>query len=191
AQDSTAISVEKVIEEAMAESIGLEIDRSALLGLGGLEPRGVIQTEGILTEDLANNPIESYDFLSRANTKLLNANEKPTALIAPSQMFGDLDLLKDKDENPMKPCPSYAGEGPNRPSYQKLSSNQLEDSAVLADWGKLLIGFRTEIQLDVTDKVSDAFERLEVWLRAFIRIDCGIKREHAFCHIKNYGEVAS
>jgi len=191
-QDSTALGVEQIIEEAMATSIGQEIDRAVLSGIGGLEPRGILNTEGILEEDLENNPIANFDFLSRAYFKLQAENEfNITALIAPSNLFRDLDLLKDATTlNPLKPPLSYEGTQ-QKPSYQKLSSNQLSDSAILGDFSKILVGFRTEMQIDVTDKVSDAFQRLEVWLRCFIRLDVGIKREKSMCHIKNFGEIAS
>lgn len=190
-QDATSVNMEQVLEGLIAESLALEIDRVVLNGAGGLEPRGILQTEGILEEDLENKPIESYDFLSRANTKLLNANEKPSALICQSQLFGDLDLLKNKDDDPLKPPVSYTGEGTNRPSYLKLPSNQLSGVGLIGDFSKCLLGVRTDIQIDVSDKGSDAFKSLNVLIRLFQRIDVGIKRPKAFCKIANYGAVAS
>lgn len=188
AQDG--VNVEQVIENAMAESIALELDRAVLNGAGGTEPTGILQTDGILTEDLENNPITSFDFLSNAYFKLEAENELATGLIAPSDMFHNLDLLKDEVNNRLLPPLSYEGTK-QKPSYQKLSSNQLSDSAVLGDFSKAVIGMRTDLQVDVTDKAGDSFERLEVWIRCYLRVDVGIKRTKAFCHIKNYGEIAS
>ncbi|MBA7492303.1 hypothetical protein ES702_02852 [subsurface metagenome] len=188
AQDG--INVQTVIEEAISDAIALALDLAVLSGAGGLEPRGILNTEGILEEDLENAEITSYDFLSKAYFKLEAENEIATGLIAPSDLFSDLDLLKDKNDNRLLPPISFEGT-PQKPSYQKLSSNQLSTSAVLGDFGKVLVGMRTELQIDVADKVGDAFEKMEVWIRAFIRADVGIKRPKAFVHIKNYGEVAS
>jgi len=188
AQDG--VNVEEVIENAMAESIALELDRAVLNGIGGLEPTGILQTDGILTEDLENDPITSFDFISRAYFALEGENEFATGLIAPSNLFADLDLLKDEVNNRLLPPLSYEGTQ-QKPSYQKLSSNQLVSSAVLGDFTKVVIGMRSDLQVDVADKVGDAFERLEVWIRCFLRADVGIKRPSAFCHIKNYGEIAS
>lgn len=188
AQDG--VNVEQVIEEAMTDAIALALDLAVLNGAGETEPTGILQTEGILTEDLENNPITSFDFLSRAYFKLEAQNELATGLIAPSDMFADLDLLKDKNLNRLQPPLSYEGTK-QKPSYQKLSSNQLVNSAVLGDFNKVVIGMRTDLQVDVADKVGDAYERLEVWIRCFLRADVGIKRPGAFCHIKNYGEIAS
>ncbi|MBA7492314.1 hypothetical protein ES702_02864 [subsurface metagenome] len=188
AQDG--INVQQVIENAISDAIALALDLAVLNGAGGLEPTGILNTEGILTEDLENAEITSYDFLSRAYFKLEAENEIATGLIAPSDMFADLDLLKDKNDNRLLPPISFEGT-PQKPSYQKLSSNQLSTNAVLGDFGKVLVGMRTELQIDVADKVGDSFEKMEVWIRAFIRADVGIKRPKAFCEIANYGEVAS
>jgi len=54
----------------------------------------------------------------------------------------------------------------------------------------VLVGMRTDLQVDVTDKVGDSFEKLQVWIRSFIRADVGIKRASAFCKIANFSEVA-
>lgn len=188
AQDG--VNVEQVIEDAMTDAIALALDLAILNGTGGTEPVGILQTEGILTEDLENNPITSFDFLSKAYFKLEAENELATGLIAPSNMFADLDLLKDENLNRLQPPLSYEGTI-QKPSYQKLSSNQLSKSAVLGDFTKVVIGMRTDLQVDVTNKAGDSFEKLEVWIRCYLRADVGIKRPKAFCHIKNYGELAS
>ncbi len=186
AQDG--INIETVIEDAISDAIALALDQAVLSGIGGLEPTGVLNTDGILTEDLAHADISSYDFLSRAYWKLEAENEMATALIAPSNMYSDLDLLKDTLNNRLLPPLSY--EGTPQKSYQKLSSNQLSDSAVIGDFGKVLIGMRTDLQIKLAE-TGEGFEKLEIWIRAFLRADVGIKRPKAFCHIKNYGELAS
>lgn len=188
AQDG--VNVEQTIEDAMTDAIALALDLAVLNGAGGLSPTGILQTLGILEEDLENNPIASFDFLSNSYFKLEKENEIATALIAPSDMFRDLDLLKNEDLDRLQPPLSYEGTQ-QKPSYQKLSSNQLSNSAILGDFSKVVIGMRSDFQIDVTDKAGDSYEKLEVWIRCFLRADVGIKREKAFCHIKNFGEVAS
>ncbi|MBA7619155.1 hypothetical protein ES703_26491 [subsurface metagenome] len=187
AQDG--LNVENVIEEAMSDAIALALDLAVLSGIGGLEPKGIIQTDGILSEDLENAEISSYDFLSRAYWKLEAENELASGLIAPSSMFADLDLLKDLDNNRLQPPLSWEGSS-QKPSYLKLSSNQLSDSAVMGDFSKVLVGMRTDLQIKLAE-TGEGFEKLEIWIRAYLRADVGIKREKAFCHIKNYGLVAS
>ncbi|MBA7493080.1 hypothetical protein ES702_03635 [subsurface metagenome] len=186
AQDG--INIETVIEDAISDAIALALDQAVLSGIGGLEPTGILNTDGILSEDLENAEISSYDFLSRAYWKLEAENEMATALIAPSNMFADLDLLKDTLHNRLLPPLSY--EGTPQKSYQKLSSNQLSDSAIIGDFGKALIGMRTDLQIKLAE-TGEGYEKLEIWIRAYLRADVGIKRPKAFCHIKNYGEVAS
>ncbi|MBA7493070.1 hypothetical protein ES702_03625 [subsurface metagenome] len=187
AQDG--INVENVIEEAMSDAIALALDLAVLNGIGGLEPTGILNTDGILTEDLGNEDIASYDFLSRAYYKLEAENEIATGLIAPSNMFADLDLLKDLQNNRLSPPLSWEG-SPQKRSYLKLSSNQLSDSAVMGDFSKVLVGMRTDLQIKVAE-TGEGFEKLEVWIRCFLRADVGLRRPKSMCHIKNYGEVAS
>lgn len=50
---------------------------------------------------------------------------------------------------------------------------------------------RTDLQVDVVDKVGGSFEKLWVWIRAFIRTYVEITRASAFCKIANFSEVAS
>ena len=189
AQDG--INVEQVIEDAITDAIALALDLAVLNGIGGTEPTGILNTDGILTEDLENADITSYDFLSKAYYKLQAENEyNITGLIAPSNMFADLDLLKDENNNRLLPPLSWEG-SPQKPSYQKLSSNQLSDSAILGDFSKVLVGMRSELEIKVADTPGDSFKKLEVWIRCFLRADVGIKRPKAFCKIANYGEVAS
>ncbi|MBA7615980.1 hypothetical protein ES703_23270 [subsurface metagenome] len=188
AQDG--INVENVIEEAMSDAIALALDLAVLNGSGAEnQPTGILNTDGILTEDLENADITSYDFLSRAYYKLEAENEIATGLIAPSNLFSDLDLLKDLQNNRLSPPLSWEG-SPQKPSYQKLSSNQLSDSAVMGDFSKVLVGMRTDLQVKVAE-TGEGFEKLEVWIRCFLRADVGIRRPKAFCKIANYGEVAS
>lgn len=188
AQDG--LNVESVIEEAMSDAIALALDLAVLNGSGAdNQPTGILNTDGILEEDLENADITSFDFLSNAYYKLEAENEIATGLIAPSGMFADLDLLKDLQNNRLQPPLSYEGT-PQKPSYQKLSSNQLSDSAVMGDFGKALIGMRTDLQIKVAE-TGEGFEKLEVWIRCFLRADVGIKRPKAFLKIANYGEVAS
>ncbi|MBA7657861.1 hypothetical protein ES703_65804 [subsurface metagenome] len=187
AQDG--LNVEQVIEDSLSDALALALDLAVLSGVGGLEPKGIISTDGILSEDLENAEISSYDFLSRAYWKLEAENELASGLIAPSQMFADLDLLKDLQNNRLQPPLSWEGSS-QKPSYLKLSSNQLSDSAVMGDFSKVLVGMRTDLQIKLAE-TGEGFEKLEIWIRAYLRADVGIKREKAFCHIKNYGLVAS
>lgn len=181
-----SLNAVETIENAIAQSIGLAMDLAALSGAGGTEPTGILNTSDILEEDLASSAISNYNFLSSAYYKLQAENEIATALIAPSAMFADLDLLKDKNNNPLQPPLSYA-------NYMKLSSNQLTNNAVMGDFKHLIIGIRNQIQIDIanTNGLDAAFKNLQVWIRAFVRMDVGIKRPAGFCNIKNYGEVSS
>jgi len=186
-----AIELERNIENALTTSISQALDLAILLGNGGNEPQGIIGTIGVLEEDLAFADIVDYDFLSNAYFKIENCNERATALIAPSEMYKSLDLLKNTNGDRLLPPLSYEGTQ-TLPSYKKLSSNQLINDGLMGDYKKVIVGFRSDnMQIETTTKGGSAFAKLETWIRVYFRVSVGISRPAAFCHIKNFGEIAS
>jgi len=178
--------VESYIETAMAKAIAQGIDKACLTGSGeGEEPKGVINQDGILEQDLENEEITSYDPFSNAYYKVEAENITPTGLIAPSSVYATLDLLKDTANNPLKPPQSWD-------KLRKFSSNQLTSyNAVMGAFNNLLIGMRTRARLEMTRTGGDTFEKLQVGLRIYTRFDVALSLAQAFCHIKNIGPVSS
>lgn len=178
--------VDDFITFALSKAVAQAIDKACLTGSGiGESPTGIIKQDNILVEDLENTDISSYDFLSNAYYKIEAENITPTALIAPSSVFASLDLLKDKNDNPLRAPASYE-------KLRKFSSNQLTSAnSVMGDFSNLLIGMRTRARLETTREAGDTFEKLQVSFRIYTRFDCALAIPQAFCHIKNIGEVSS
>lgn len=178
--------VDEFVSFALSKAVAQAIDLACLTGSGeGENPKGIINQDDILEEDLENANITSYDFLSNAYYKVEAENITPTALIAPSSMFASLDLLKDKNDNPLRAPASYD-------KIRKFSSNQLNSfNAVMGDYSNLLIGMRTRARLETTRTAGDTFDKLQVGLRIYTRMDCALGIPEAFCHIKNIGEISS
>ncbi len=170
------VGVEKSIEAAISKGISQEIDRACLLGAGTLEPLGVALTTGILTEEFTTSI--DYSNLSSAYFKLQAENIDANSLIMASSLFATLDALVSTTEGqPIIPPPSYE-------KYAKLSSNQLTAQGIIGQYSNLIVGMRTNLNLEVSRVAEDALTKMQVLIRAYARMDCGIKLPAAFCLIK-------
>ncbi len=172
------VGVEKAIEQMLAKSISQEIDRACLLGTGSdNEPKGIANTTGILTEEWEAAGDIAYSNLSSAFYKLEAVNNSPNSLIMASSLLGTLDALVDLQEQPLKPPPSYE-------KYAKLPSNQLTEQGILGLYSNLLVGLRTNLNLEVSRVAESALTEMKILIRAFARMDCTCKIANSFCLIK-------
>jgi len=178
--------VQNAIQTAMAKAVSQGIDLGCLSGTGlNNQPKGIINQDNILEEDCEDTPLENYDHFSSAYFKLQGQNINPNALIAPSSLLAQVDLLKDtNDGQPLRPPESWS-------KYQKLSSNQLVDNAILGDFSRLLIGMRTNARFEMTRLSDTAFQNMQVWLRIYCRFDVALALPEAFCNIKDFLEIGS
>ncbi|MBA7583990.1 hypothetical protein ES708_25942 [subsurface metagenome] len=180
------VGVSQAIQSSIARQLALDIDLVVLAGAGGLAPTGIINTTGILLEE-ATFPLTDYSSFSSAFTKIENVNGTPGALVMSSDLFGVLDKLVSATElQPLLPPESWK-------SYKHLSSNQLVSSGILGDFSQAVLGVRTTMNLalgDLSGKVessrtaNDAFSKLLIFVRSYLRADVGIKIPEFFCHIK-------
>ena len=177
--------VESAIQTAMAKAVSQGIDLACLSGSGlNNQPKGILSQDNVLEEDCNLTELTNYDHLSSAYFKVSAGNNLATALIAPSSLFAQLDLLKDLQDQPLKPPESYT-------LYQKLSSNQLVNNAVLGEFKNLLLGMRTTSRFEMTRLSDTAFQNLQVWLRIYTRFDCALALPEAFCNIKDFLAISS
>lgn len=179
AQDGMAGTVETAINNAISLAIAQEIDRACLIGAGTLEPKGIVNTTDVLTEIYS---AAGYSCFSSGYFKVEAENGTVNALIAPSSVYAALDQLQDLQNQPLNAPVSWS-------KYKQLSSNQLlNNQSVMGDFTGLLIGTRQTINLEVSREAIEAFERLQILIRAYVRIDVAVKQPKHFCVI---GETSS
>ncbi|MBA7563679.1 phage major capsid protein [Candidatus Atribacteria bacterium 1244-E10-H5-B2] len=169
------VGVSKSIEAALSTAIAQAIDKACLNGIGTLEPLGIALTPDILTEEFETSI--DYSTLSAAYFKLQQENIDGNSLIMASSLFATLDALVDLEGQPVKPPPSYE-------KYAKLSSNQLVAQGIMGNYKNLIIGMRTNMNIEVSRTAESALTKMQVLIRAYSRMDCGIKLPKAFCLIK-------
>lgn len=187
-----AAGVSDAIRDALAEKIALEMDRAALMGTGtNNEPTGVASTSDINSIELGTGngaALTNYNPFSQAYQKVLENNGEPGAVIFAPRTFGEVDRFTAADNQPLRAPQSYQ-------QLQKLVTNQVPidlsigtsndgTMAFVANWSKLLLGIRTQLRIEISrvagDSTNNAFEDLQVWIRAYARMDVAIRQPEHF-----------
>ena len=190
-----APNIDRVVENALAEALALELDRAALFGSGtNDEPTGIFNTTGIQTYLMGENgaALTNFDPFSLAVQKVLEANGTPRALIWAPRTAGEVDRLKDSTGQPLQPPESFRVL--SKFVTKQVPTNLTQGTATnascgfVADWSQLLVGVRTNLVIEASrvaaDGAGSAFQNLQVWIRAYLRADVQLARPEHFCIIK-------
>jgi HK97 family phage major capsid protein len=171
-----------IVERDISAALALAMDYAALRGAvtdPQLGPIGVRYTDGVeVTPTGALFDFNPYAPFSLAVQRIREANLEPTGCIYSPAVAGILDRLTDQVGNPLHAPASWEAMG-------KFSTNQAAaDEAYIADWSRLLIGMRTDIAIEVSRVAGDAdgsaFRNLQVWVRAYARMDAVVGKPDAF-----------
>jgi HK97 family phage major capsid protein len=186
-----AINGASAIEQAMAAALALKLDYAALRGgasgEGSIMPLGVRATPGVNTIAV-NAVLGGFDYFSRAVEAIQTANgpEDGLAVILSTRESGSIDRMKDGEGQPIKGPASWErmGKYPTTQIPVNLGGGTNESEAYVGDWSQLVIGMRTELQIEASrvaaDTSSSAMRNLQVWLRAYLRADVLVTRETWF-----------
>lgn len=179
----------QLIEDILAEVLGVELDRVALTGNGAAEePLGLQNVVGVNTITAVGVPAYA-DFSSAVQSIAeANADTDALALIVAPRTAGTMDRLVDTTNQPLMPPESYR-------NLKKLSTTQVptnlgggsnESLAFVGLFPWLWIGMRTELRIEASRHASDpsiggsAFTDMQVWVRAYLRADVAVVRPNFF-----------
>lgn len=186
-----AKDVDRIIERALAGALAVELDRAALYGDASpaSEPRGVLATSGVQTIDTTVGLEAGYaDFIEAVRIVRSN-NFEPNAVIWSPDAAAVFDGLTDTTGQPLRPPASFA-------DLDKLSTNQAAPGdAFVGDWSNLVIGMRTNLILEpsreAATETGNAFSRLQVKVRAYLRADVAVTQAGAFAVLRNIAQAGS
>lgn len=169
-----------MIEGQLASALGLEVDRAALNGSGTApEPRGVLNTSGIFTDDVGG-PLANYDPMLDAIGKIEGANIAPAAALLPSGVKTDLSKLKtgiSGDLTKLTPPAEWS-------ALNRFVSNQVPaDTVVIGDFSQMAVAMRSSLQIEASRTAGDAFSKAQVLVRAILRADVLVMRPKAFASL--------
>jgi HK97 family phage major capsid protein len=185
-----SINVEAALEDALARSLALEVDRVCLFGTGvDPQPKGITLASGIqsLSVGGANGgQLANYAPILQGLQKLSEANaDAATAIImAPRTKFGLAGLL-DTTNQPLN-VPAIVTKVPQLDTTA-VPVNMAKGTAtnatkiILGDFSQMMFGVRQELELEI-DR-SRYIDTLEVAFIAHLRFDVQFAHNEAFCVI--------
>ena len=176
-----SLNVDQMIERELAGQLALELDRAALLGSGTPpEPKGLINQTGVDVASLG----ATWDFDALIDMAALVAgrNHTPTARLYNSTASAALAKLRSVPTGEYLRQPAYLDPVVPYITNQIPFAGFSPDSTTVfvGDFAQLLIGIRSSFTLEVSRVAGDAFSKLQVWVRAFLRADVQLAHPEAF-----------
>lgn len=184
-------NVNGLIENSIAQALALELDRAALFGSGvAPEPLGLNGVTGIQTISMGDNgaALTGYSPFTLAAQKLYEKNAVPGSFVYSPRTWAALEGLVDTTGQPLAAPASFA-------SASKLVSNQIPNdlhqgtatnasSVFCGAWSNLMVGMRTSLTLEASRVAgADAFSKMQVLIRAYLRADVQVARPDHFTKI--------
>lgn len=181
----------EVVENAIAESLALELDRVALYGSGTPpEPRGIFNDANVPVVSMGTNgaALTDYDELLDAVFTVIANNGTPKAAIYAPRTAAVIEKWKDSQNQPLVAPPSWA-------ALTKLVSNQVSitstqgsatnaSSVFVGDFATVGVGMRTQLMLEASREAGTAFADGQVWIRAYLRSDVQVLQPKKLATLK-------
>jgi len=184
-------NVNGLIENSIAQALALELDRAALFGSGvAPEPLGLNGVTGVQSISMGDNgaALTGYSPFTLAMQRLYEKNATPGSFVFSPRTWAALEGLVDTTGQPLAAPASFAG-------ASKLVSNQIPNtltqgtasnasSIFTGAWSNLMVGMRTSLTLEASRVAgADAFSKMQVMIRAYLRADVQVARPDHFVKI--------
>lgn len=185
-----AINLDSVINTEMPKRMASALQATALYGSGiDPEPRGILNQSGVHIESFGGGAPTNYDLMLDAIGRLWAKNVSPNGVVMnPALEIGLSKLKSSADDQPLR-MPELAAALTRRRTNLVTNSNASPNTGTMitADWSQLLIGVRTSFRLEMTRTGGDAFSRLQVGIRCYMRADVQLAHPEAFDVLSDVG----
>jgi len=185
-----------LLENQLAAAIALELDRAVLFGI----PGGVIvglrdwltiggdTSQSINETSMGTNGATPTDFsqLVTVIRQVLDGNypgrlDELAGIMSP-RSWGTYEGLKNTLNDPLRSPASWAAiQAAGRvfvtkqcPITETQGSSNAASTVFVGDFSQVLLGLRTELTIELTRQAGDAFSRLHVLLRGYLRADWNV-----------------
>lgn len=184
-----SLNVGEMIENALAQTMALEMDRAAIWGSGASnQPTGVVNTAGINTVSMGTNgaALTDYDPLIDAIYELhANNVPSPTAGIHNPRTGREMAKLKDGDDNPLG-IPGMVSNVPLLattacPIDDTQGTATDASSIVYGDYRQMFLGMRESINIRILDQLYAGSGQIGILVHA--RMDVQLAQPKAFCEL--------
>lgn len=176
-----------VVERTLRQALGLELDRAILRGSepdtadANLEPVGIRWTDNVQLTSNSSSGLSNWDPISQDIQAVREQDGEPTALIWHPTLAGQAERLKATDDQPLQPPASVADITKIRSTQipTDLTGSNDETELYVGDYRGVLVGMRTQTRIEATREGGDAFDKLQVRVRAYLRADAVLEHpEH-------------
>ena len=177
--------IERAVTNAISQALGNELDRVVYYGSGSSsEPTGIENTASIGTVQMGANgaAITDYDQFIEAIGDVLVANgpEQGLAAVMAPRTWETIQRFKDTTNQPL--VGPQAFQDLRKFTTSQIEINQTRGSAsnasdiYLGDFRQVVIGMRSQVRLEMSTSADDGFAKHQVWLKATLRADIGVRR---------------
>ncbi|MBA7577895.1 hypothetical protein ES708_19751 [subsurface metagenome] len=181
----------QVIQDSMAAAIAQKLDLGILSGDGVNNILGIAYHTDRNVIDKGENgaTITDYDDFSNAVEDVYDHNGIPNAVIFSPRTLFTIDRLKQATVNePLSGPESYK-------NLKKFATNQVSKTdtkgtssvaskAYIGDFTQVLVGLRSGLQIETSRSAGDAFKKVQLKIRAIMRLDSAILRPQHFTVIE-------
>lgn len=184
--------LEQSIEEWLGKVLALEIDRVCYRGSGAAsEPLGILNQPGVTVTGSIGSPASYVAFADTPTGVLRAANAvEPYTFVSSPRTFTSLESIVTgitSDKTRLRPPPAwdnYANRFATNQVPINLGGATNESEAYVGDFSQLVVGMRTNLTIEASRQASDAssyaFSQLQVWVRAYLRMDLYLRHPQHF-----------
>lgn len=169
------------VDSVLAAAFAVQLDSLALNGSGVGTLLGLLNTPGLASVSAAAT--SNWQPFARAVQSVRSNNYEPGAFILSPGGLGHIDQLVDTTGQPLARPPSIA-------NAQFLDTTSIEDEgspagtqAVTGQFDQYFFALRTPLTIEATRVGGDAFNKLQVLIRAYARVDGFAVRKEAFAKV--------
>jgi HK97 family phage major capsid protein len=157
------------------------------------EPQGIKNQSGVALLPFGSVTPTDFDFVVDGIGAVWAANFEPTARITNAALATSMAKFKSSvDSQPLQPPPAVVAVPAFRTNQLPSTGSPGVSDLFVGDFTQLLLGMRTEFQLEVSrqaaDAASSAFTNMQVWIRAYLRADIQLAHPEAFSVTTDIGE---
>jgi HK97 family phage major capsid protein len=185
-----SVNLNAALTAAFAGSMAVEVDKVALFGTGTApQPKGIFNTAGIGTVDMATNGATLANWNKVLDTVLemkTNNSPDPTAMVMAPRTWRTIAGFADTTGQPLRP--PVAVENVARlvstivPITQTQGSASNASCIVAGDFSQLMLGVRTHLRIEV---LRERFaENHQYAFVAHLRMDVQLARAKAFAVLR-------
>jgi HK97 family phage major capsid protein len=182
-----AINGTTAVEVAMARALGAAIDRLWLQGSGAGQPWG-LKTHSRVADIPVGGAVD-YDDLLDAIETVESANAIPAAWIGHPQHKRDLAKLRTGDGT--NSAAAYLQAPADVAALSRyVTTNCPTTDLFIGDFTNLVLGFRENIRIELSQEAGDAFKKHQVLIKAYARLDGTILRPDHIARLSGITEAS-